>query len=608
MQELTDFHFLRPWWLLALLPLFVLVAALYRQRRAGIDWERICDPGLLPHVLIGKPAPGARRPLWLLVAGGVPAILALAGPAWEKLPAPVFRNVSALVIVLDLSVAMDAADLKPSRLERARYKIADILRERKDGQTALLVYGGDAFTVTPLTDDSATIGAQLSALSTALMPAQGARVDLGLQAAERLLKQAGLTGGDILLVTAGERAGAAADTARRLRAGGYRLSVLGVGTAEGAPVPLAEGGFLKDDRGRILVPRLDADPLRNLAETGGGLYRGLSADAGDVEALLRFVDRRTDPDRQAGNPLNIDQWRERGPWLLLPVLPLAALAFRRGWLGAWLLILVLPVPDCAEAFEWRDLWKTPDQQARQAFEAGQAEQAAERFRNPEWKAAAEYKAGRYAEAAETLQDFDTAESRYNQGNALARQGRYQEALSAYERALALDPNHQDARYNRDLVRKALEKQQQEQQQPQSDPSESSSRDGQNRGDKGERSQRDPSSNDGESAANDSQGQDPQDASPANGSEEKNRETGRKDQGEQTPEPGEAGNGAERQPQAGKEKNKDEAETAPGESGSALETRQAEEQWLRRIPDDPGGLLKRKFYYQYRQRQQPREAE
>jgi Ca-activated chloride channel family protein len=633
---MTEFHFLRPWWLLALPALLLLLMALRRRQPGADDWREFCDPALLPHVLVGIPGPTARAPLWLAGAVGAVAVLALSGPAWERLPTPVFRNLSALVVVLDLSTAMSAADLKPSRAERARFKIEDLLRGRKDGQTALVVYAGDAFTVTPLTDDTATIAAQLSALSPALMPVQGSRADLGLEAAGNLLKQAGLSGGDVLLISSGEGLDGAETAASGLRVQGYRVSALGAGTPEGAPVPLPGGGFQKDAQGNILLPRLDAAALARLAEAGGGLYRPLRPDSGDIDALLRFFDRPADAAGAVGDSLRIEQWREAGVFLLPLLLPLAALGFRRGWLGAWLLLALAPMPQPALAFDWQDLWLTPDQRAQGEFQAGHPELAAQRFRNPEWKAAAEYKAGQYPEAAKALEPFDTPASQDNRGNALAHQGQYEQAIQAYQRALDLNPGDQDAEYNKKLVEEALRKQQEQQKKQDQNGPQPGDQSQESQGKQGEKDQQDQSQP--EQAKSGEQGAEPQ-SKPGQEPQGQQQE-GQQQLGDQ-PEPSEPDQQASGESPPPDGENQDakppEPQPAPGEAEQEAqqaqqgqpdqpgdqdrpkaeaesdhtakgEIRQAEEQWLRRIPDDPGGLLKRKFYYQYRKRQQRLESE
>jgi len=632
----TDFHFLRPAWLLAFLPLAVLLWDWARRRQGPGDWAAYVDPALQPHVLIGTPSRSSRLPLWLAGIAGTLAILALAGPAWERLPTPVFRNLSPLVVVMDLSWAMEATDLRPSRLERARYKIDDLLRARKDGQVALVAYAGDAFTVTPLTDDAATVSAQLAALSPRIMPVQGERLELGLDTAARLLAQAGQASGDVLVVTAGESVTAARETAARLRREGYRVSLLGVGSRDGAPVPLPDGGFLKDREGRVRVSRLDIKALWDVAQAGGGVYRTLDAAAADTDALLDFIDRRAVAEQQAGQPVQLDQWRDAGIWLLLPLVLLAALGFRRGWLGLLLLGLLLPLPPPAEALEWRDLWLRADQQAQRALAAGDAKAAAERFDNPDWKAAAEYRAGDFASAARRLEAFDQPRAHYNRGNALARQGQWAQALEAYDRALAASPGDEDARFNRQLVEEALHRQQQEQKHEQQAQQDSSSSQGsQASGDPPQAGQKNPAAGqDGQpaSAQNPSAGETsdealqsqeaqadssadrsgqaaaPGDASRSTGA---TADTPSPDAGGREP-VGQAGapsephdaEASQGQPQAAAEPS---AETASRDAATSAampsEQDQADAQWLRRIPDDPGGLLQRKFHYQYRLRQQ-----
>ena len=618
---MSEFHFLRPFWLLTLIPLAGLSWHMIRLVREGGDWRRVCDPALLPYILVhdggGKTS---RRASWLFTLGGVLAILALAGPVWERLPVPAFRSEAALVIALDLSHIMDAADIKPSRLERARFKIADLLKQRKDGLTALLVYSGDAFTVTPLTDDSGTINSQLSALTSNLMPSQGGRADLALELAGRLLKQAGLTRGDVLLITDGGSLGKAFDAATELKAQGYRLSVLGVGSEEGAPVPLPEGGFLQDGKGNIVISKLATPALRKLAEEGGGAFKKLTVDNSDLAALLPFFGHQAQSGQQGTmeNGITIEQWEERGIWLLLPLLPVAAMAFRRGYL-AILILFVLPFPRAAQALEWQELWQTRDQLASQAFNAGDPAKAAESFDNPAWKAVAQYKAGQYENAAKTLQGQDSADAKYNLGNSLAKQGQYPQAIAAYDQALKLDPKHEDARFNKELVEKAMKDQQQQKQ----DKNQSGKGQDQNqqkkqeeKGDQqdGQDQQTDKDKNQADQAK-DKEGQKPQDQS---GRQENQQNQENKDQ--QGKEQQQSGQGKQQQPKdeqsqeakqasARKSDDKDRQE-ADKKAMESLDVQQKEdsqavEQWLRRIPDDPGGLLRRKFAYQYQQRQNQR---
>jgi len=155
MNMLANFHFLRPLWLLALLPLAGLQWAMWRRRAASRSWQSVVDPRLLPHLLIGSDARQSRALPFAIALGGVLAIFALAGPAWRKIEQPVYRQQSALVVALDLSRTMDASDIKPSRLQRAQLKLRDILAQQKEGDTALIVYAATPFAVTPLTDAGA---------------------------------------------------------------------------------------------------------------------------------------------------------------------------------------------------------------------------------------------------------------------------------------------------------------------------------------------------------------------------------------------------------------------------------------------------------------------
>lgn len=578
----------------------LLVLLLIRRRRSQGNWLEVCDAELLPYLLDDKPL--ERSGTGLIIGGlvGLLAIIALAGPTWERLPSPAFRNDSALVIALDLSISMDAADIKPSRIAKARYKIADLLKHRRDGQTALLVYGGDAFTVTPLTSDTATIASQLEALTTDIMPSPGTNAGAAIRKAVELLQQAGLAKGHILLVTDGVDADSAALAERWL--GDYRLSVLAVGTPEGAPIQ-QPGGFLKDANGNIVISRLDGEALAQLGAKGHGLYRQVTAGDQDVDDLGKLFNAADSNDNLREGNLLLEQWDDKGPWLLLLILPWAALRFRKGLLF-WGLLCLLPVPNDGHALDWQSLWKNPDQRAQQAFDQRQYQHAAQQFDDPNWRAAAQYKAGQYKEAAETLKDTQTADGQYNRGNALAKSGQLQEALQAYQQALTVDPDHQDAKFNKALVEKKLQEQQKQQDQKPSQDQQSPSEPSQDQKQQNQGQQQDQKQGaESQSSPPDSGKQDQQksDASQKSerqsdqqkqAAEDKKQQTeGDDQQAEQTEQPKSDKNGRAVQPET---------------SAEQEEIERANQQLLKRIPDEPTGLLKRKFKYQYGQRRLPNE--
>ena len=586
---IEQFHFLRPGWLLLLIPLAAVLWLLLVRRYDSASWRAVIDARLRPFVLSSSGQNQREWTRWIPAAVALLAIIALAGPTWERLPQAVYHKDSALVIALDLSRSMNAADIKPSRLTRARHKIADILNLRQEGQTALVVYAADAFTVTPLTSDVDTILALLPDLETELMPAQGTRADRALKLALELFENSGIARGDVLLVSDGLSDLELGRVEILLESKpGQRVSVLVIGTPEGGPVPLKNGGFLKDRSGGIVISSLQEDNLRRIAQIGGGVYATLSPDDIDINTLAYIMESDID-DRDARlSDRSADLWRELGPWLLLFALPFAALVFRRGliWLFP-LCILVLP-PD-AQALDWSAWWQNNDQRANQLFEQGEPAAAAELFDDPDWKASSNYRAGDYAAALDTWEQLESEAAAYNHANALARLGRLDDALAAYDRLLQQNPVHEDARYNKQAIEEFLKNQQSQQQQ-----------DGQ-QGQQGEQQQRQQGDQQQQQSG---QGETQSDESEqAAGSRQEQSETGEQDQQQAQQQDGQ--DDTEQQQSA-----KQEQESETGQQAAESETmaeldqqmsEQAAEQWLRKIPDDPGGLLRRKFIYQYRKR-------
>ena len=587
---MAEFHFLRPFWLLVL-PLGAwLIWQLLRGRADSGGWRSVVEASLRPYVL-AEPAVlrDSRLALFVALAAWLVAIFALAGPTWERLPVPAFRSDEALVVALDLSRSMNAGDIEPSRLERAKLKLLDLLERRAAGQTALVVFSTHAFTVTPLTTDTRTISSLISAVDTDIMPTQGGSVVAGLEHAAKLLDQTGLRRGDVLLITDSEVADRDLDAASKLFRDGYRVSVLAVGTEQGAPIPRREGGFVTDDSGQVVVPQVDAAGLQRLAAAGGGRYAVLTTTDRDLDALFprSALPLGATLDEGGEEQYEADIWLDRGAVLAAVLLPLLALCFRRGWIVVWVLVVLVPMPR-AQAFEWQDLWQRADQRGLKAFESEQPQRAAELFRNPEWRSAAQYRAGQFEESAASLASVDSTEGHYNRGNALAKAGQLPAAIAEYDRALEVDPEHEDARYNRDLLQQYL--QDHPEQQPQQDQGE---------GEPGQPGDSGDSQNQTGDQQEDGQGGDENQSQQGDQGESGDSQANQGDNEQQNqPEEGEQP-GDEQDANAGEQAADEPTESQAGpQDVEKWASEQAAEQWLRRVPQDPGGLLRRKFLYQY----------
>ena len=637
MSNLADFHFLRPWWLLALALLPIVGLAWRRVGSEAGNWKTMVDAHLLRHLLETTHERAQNGGLWLAACVWIIACATMAGPAWEREPMPLFRNDAARVLAIELAPTMLAADLKPSRLERARYKLNDILDESRDMQTALIGYSGDAFVAAPLTDDVNTVRNLIEALDPGVMPVVGNATERAIDQAQKLVAQAGLSQGELILL-ADSASDAAIAAARAAHADGLVISVLGVGSNSGAPVPLPQGGFLQDAQGNIVLPRLDEAGLRALAKAGGGRYATMTTDRSDLASLLSLDQHKADARADDGDRAMSERFLDRGPWLLLLLLPLAVFGFRRGWLMVFAFAFVMPSQP-VQAFEFADLWQRPDQQAAKALAEGDAKRAQQLAQDPALRGSAAFRAEDYPAASEAWAKSSGVDAMYNQGNALAKDGKYEEAIVAYEHALELDPTDADTQANKQAVEEWLKRQQQSPQdknqqgddQQKSDKSEKSDKSdqqqsqqqdadqGEDSKDNSQDSQQDQA--DGKDQASDEQGKDKQNKSDKgkdDAQEDKQKEAGG-DNEQPADAPKDAAEAAaqqqqraEQQEQLSKEIDKaldgkpegDKPATpvASAEEEAAREQDQALQQWLQRVPDDPGGLLRRKFQLEYERRQ------
>ena len=589
-EAFSSLSLARPMLLLLLLPAAGLSYLLYRRSRHFGSWDNLLPPVMRKALLSGKPAQGMAGRHILLALVWFLSIVTLAGPEWESGPAPQQLEQSAIVIVWDMSRDMLANDLAPNRLERARLKIRDLMQLRADSQLALIAFAGSAHPVTPLSTDMATLENLLQALEPGLMPAEGQNIDAALHMASRMIADLPNNSARILLIISGVEPGQQAALERHAAELGPQLSILGVGSAGGSPVPLPEGGFMRDDQGRIVLARLDVQALSALARRNANRYQSIQLNDSDIESLLPLQSRLQQQDSEEQTAR-----QSQAHWLLLLLLPLVALGARRGWLGV-LLLCALVLPDQSQAIEWSDLWRTPDQQAMQLLSAEQPAAAARRFKDPLWQAWSHYQAGNYSAAVSIYQTLialepDNAELHFNHGTALAMATRYEEALEAYEQTLTRAPEHQAARHNRSRVEahlKALKEKQKANQDGQDSKTELEDEGNpENPNDSVDNTQTDDAV-DQESAA----APQPLSAPPADSGQAQN-----------------SGPAA----QSSQGQNTDSTSAGTGDRGATVESaieagdnlllqgnneRQAALQlWLEELPDDPAELLRRKFLYQ-----------
>ena len=563
---LEYFHLIRPWWLLALLPV-VAIAILWSRRNSGQSkWTSAISEDLLK-VLLEDSTARAKRWFSALVVGTLILVtVGLSGPAWQKLPQEVEQKQDTLIILLDLSLSMFANDVKPSRVERARQKIADILRARKEGVTALVAYAGDGHAVVPLTDDTKTIENLLFSLSPEMMPVFGSNPNHALEIAYELFENAGILQGRILLITDGIDD---ISSVTKHRNSAFPISILGIGTIQGAPIPLDRlrqpGRFLQTQEGNRVVALLDEERLQQVADISYGHYQTVSLGNQDIDYVLST--KLPSEDKSIEVERKFDTWIDQGYWAAIILVPLLLAGFRKGVFVSLGLCLVIPtgsIQASALTDFWESMWLRDDQIALKALRQGEPEKAASLFTDEQWESVANYRSGEYETSLKGFRKNKTSDGFYNQGNALARIGQYEDSIASYQQALISKPNDPDTLFNKALVEKLLEEKQQ-----------SNDQDGQNQQD-----EQSDSSNDSQNSSADEQ-QEQNEEENQSGDENKSQE-------EQRQEDKSSEQGTEPQQEEDDESTRD-------------EKKQALAQWLRRVPDDPGGLIRRKFQHETKQR-------
>lgn len=645
---ITNFHFLRPEWFLALIPALVLYIAVKRNTSKKSGWQSVIPSHLYQHMVVGKFTKGQKPPFWLLALGWLLAVVALAGPTWERLPQPVYQLKMGHVIVMDMSLSMRATDITPDRLTRAKYKAIDLVNQISEGEMGLVAYAGDAFVVSPLTQDAANITTLLPSLSPEIMPVPGSDPLLGIETAVELLINAGYSKGMIYWITDGIDFRQQQELQEYIAGKSFTLNALAVGTEGGAPIRQINGELLKDNSGAIVVPKLNSDAVNAVVRASGGQFSEITTNDDDITSLASVSLLNRDSESQDDeSSTEGDQWREFGPYLLLVLLPIMALGFRRGLVFAVVAAIYLPMssePVMAQSVAqeppsenstsssvpwWQKPFLNANQEGLANYSDNAFDQAASTFEDPAWQGAAHYKAGDYEKALAAYQQQSGIEGLYNQGNTLARLGKLDEAIAKYDEVLKDAPNYQDAAANKALLEQL--KQQQEEQEQQNQENQQSN-DGENQQDSGdtgdedsgegsnqesnddsgqesqnkEEANRDGSSeensdqNPSEADNSDSEGDEQNDAKNPNESEAQDSENGEKE-GEEA--------GAPQNADATEEKEQQETDAAMAQAGELTDAEKEQQQRLenlmRRVPDDPAFLLKRKMQLEAQKRQRQR---
>ena len=435
------FHLLRPLWLAALVPVAaVLTLVLWRQSPEA-QWGGVIARHLLRSLIV---RPGRRwsiNPAWLVAAGLVLAIVGLSGPTWKRELPPFVEDKAPLMIALALSSSMGETDVAPSRLERAKQKIRDLLAVRAGARTGLIAFAGTAHLVMPLTDDSAVIAPFLAALAPGLMPLDGKNAVSAIALATQSLATEPVAG-TVLLVA--DDLGSSDGNALRQAAGRSNLLMLAI------------------------RPPQAAEPAAPVARSD---VISVSVDGSDIRALERRIETRF---QAAQGDAFGAQWQDEGYWLLLPAALVSLLWFRRGTTVPWVLALFLTFhawPASAQDASWfKNLWLTPDQQGRIAFDRGDYAAAAKLFADPMWRGIASYRAFDFLEAAKQFQGIDTIQGKFALGNAQAQNHAYEKAIDAYDEVLKAEPQNIAAKTNRAIVTAALKAQEEKRRKQEQDDS------------------------------------------------------------------------------------------------------------------------------------------
>lgn len=455
---MAEFTFLNPYWLLGLIaiPFVLLINQKFRAKKSAL---------IAPHLakMLGKTTQS--KPYFTIwgLAWAI-ACVALAGPSWQSNTRPSFELSQNRMLVLDMSRSMYASDIKPNRLTQTRYKALDLLPKWKEGATGLIAYAGDAYSLSPITTDASTLAGIIENLSPELMPFQGSNLPAAIELALSQFSQAGANQGDIVVLADDLDDSELARSLNLVKGKNIRVSVLAIGTANGAPIALPDGSLLKTTQGSTVVAKTHLKNLQTLANKTGGMFVPIQHNNRDVDSIAAYTNN-------TGNNLAAKQNQEvktdsrlNGGFWLLPLLLLPTVfLFRRGVI--WVFVAAL-LPMTWTPGAQANPFLNADQQAANLYKQGEYEQAKNLFTDPSWQGAASYQTGDYEAAIKAFSNDPSQTGRYNLANSLAQNGQLEDAAEQYKKLLKENPDFEAAKKNLSVVEEKQQQQQQQQQKSQ----------------------------------------------------------------------------------------------------------------------------------------------
>ena len=550
---IENFHFLRPWLLVLLLIPFLLYRCCYNRLNTVSSWEKVCDKKLLDFLLIKGSSLQRRMIFYLCGFGLFVTVIAAAGPCWIKQEAESLVPENPIMLMLNLSSDMMEKDVTPDRLSRAKYALSDLLSDVKSAQKGLIVYAGEPFLIAPITEDSQLINNLLPSIDFTIMPENGDRLNLAIDLATESLQNGGWTQGQIVVFTSdvGQNFAQALRQASSVAADGYSLNVVNVGAKEN-------------------------EKLKQIADKGNGNYYNI----GQINLLAQKL-QNLQADKMKASQNKITQWLDEGYYLSLIPLLCCLYLFRRGILCV-LFLLSISFPASAGFF------LNDNQEGLRAFNRQDYQAAAQSFKEPAWQASSYYRLQDYEKAYQKFSTFEDTENLYNQGNALAKMGKIEEAIKKYEDVLAQNPNHEDAKFNLEYLK-----------QQQNNSSSSSNNEDQDDNEQNQSEQEKSSSQSSENDQSDEQQQNAQSDQEKQQEQDQNASS-QPNQAEQSEEEQQKNqSNTEQQNEVGQAQNQQDEQQENSEStlqnndgdNKYDEEVQAREMQYREIPEDPGGLLR-----------------